>query len=118
VSPFRKYIGALFIAGLAVAGSATYAAAETEPVSLERASCPEDTVCFFTEPNFQGQQSNWVSPRNPNCDAIPNRPARSVINNTDYPWATYTRGNCEGEADWIAPRTADRYLFSSYSWSG
>jgi hypothetical protein len=118
VSPFRKCVGVLFLAGFAVAGPAWSAAAETEDVPAARAHCPEDTVCFFTAPDFQGEQSNWHSPRNPNCDPIPSAPARSIINNTDYPWAFYTRKNCEGAPYWMDPRTQDRYVFSSYSWSG
>lgn len=118
MSLFKKCIGALFIAGLAIAGPATPAAAEAGDVSVARAYCPEDTVCFFTEPNYEGVQSNWRSPRNPNCDAIPNAPARSIINNTDYPWAFYTWRDCEGDPYWMDPRTADRYVYSSYSWSG
>lgn len=118
MSLFRKVIGALFITGLAVAGTAWSAAAETEGIPVERVYCDEDTVCFFTEPNFQGHQSNWSSPRNPDCDAIPNAPARSIINNTDYPWAIYERWECDGDPHWIAPRSGERYVYSSYSWSG
>ncbi|MGP3989309.1 peptidase inhibitor family I36 protein [Streptomyces sp. 3N207] len=78
----------------------TATALEADPGTAEQQAptdCPADTVCFYSEPNYQGQRSDYYNPRWRYCGVTPITPSKSVWNNDDQTWAFFDSGwGCYG----------------------
>ncbi|KUL24292.1 peptidase inhibitor family I36 protein [Streptomyces regalis] len=77
--------------GILTAGSAN-AAAPAE-------ACPQGVVCFYPQANYQGTVQVIDFTATPGCQAT--IPARSIINNSNYPVGLYVDNECTQYLDQV-----------------
>jgi hypothetical protein len=101
------------LAAMAAVAALSFTAAG--PASAD-AQCPQNTVCFWTGPNFTGEMSTYENPVSHECGRTPAQPARSIYNNdSDQEWTFYQDPYCSAFATTLAPGEREPFTHV-YSW--
>ncbi|WP_411121355.1 peptidase inhibitor family I36 protein [Streptomyces sp. x-19] len=97
-------------------GLPAHAGTGAAPVPRARAAatCPEGSLCFWSEPDFGGAMSTARAPRH-GCARTPFEPARSIYNHTHDMRTFYSGPNCSVRVGALEPDGSVRSVAVS-SW--